>query len=516
MEQLSALIIGISSYQDLDGWNIADNRTARDAIAITESLCDKNVPIANIKLFLSMGRDTPTHVRGVAVEPATWERISNFIIGDFNRPGFAASNLFFFCSGHGFLVDMEPCLILADSKPAVTAQATYRCLGLDRFRHQLFGMGFSRQFLCVNTCQVPSEWSPPGRTTFVDTSPGIPGQGLQQVRFLAAPEMQTAPVESRNDGLSNGFAAAVRSCIEKYELPPNASDWDAALRDQWGDLVTLGLYGADQSKFKILRDNILKIDRKKQCDFVSGALKTARDWDLRQDLLPTSLVPRTLLDLHALNSDQLSYLISRLQDELFNSANDKKIAGGLASAVWPATGLIEDRKRDLSKNLAEALVGNDELETADDVAEELAAMGDCIIAAYLEVEGCTAQDRELVKELLAFWNNILAHLLAKSAPTLPLLIVGHVNPDPAPGQDAIDTAHYYHEPTLPSVDRRRLTEIRWQELLQWLDDAMPRTRHPGRGDLDSAIARALGAPAIQSLRPFRMATLVDFVTKRAG
>lgn len=516
MEPLSALIIGISSYHDLDGWNVADNRTGRDAIALAESLCDKGVPAANIKLFLSMGRDTPAQVRGIPVEPATWEKLSNFIIGDFNRSAFAASNLLFFCSGHGFLVEMEPCLILADSKPAVTAQATYRCLGLDKFRHQLMGMGFGRQILCVNTCQVPSEWSPPGRPTFVDTSPGIPGKGIQQVRFLAAPEMLTAPVETRDDGLSNGFAAAVKFCIEKYELPPNASDWDAALRDKWGPLVTLGLHGADQSKFKILRDNILKLDRKKQFDFVSDALRTARDWDARQGLLLASLVPRTLLDLHALSSDQLSYLISRLQDDLFNNAIDKKIAGGLATAVWPATGVIEDRKRDLFKNLAEALVGNDELEGAENVAEELAAMGDCIVAVYLEVEGCTAQDGELVKELLAFWNKILVYLLSKSSPTLPLLIVGHINPDPSPGQNTIDTASYYHQPTLSAADKRRLTEIRWQELLQWLEDAMPRARHPGRGDLDSAIAKALGASAVQSLRPFRMVTLIDFVTKRAG
>ena len=516
MRTLAALIIGISNYEGLVGWNIAADRTAKDAIAITRALREKGVPADKIKLFLSMQAEPPANVMDVPVLPATRERISDFIIGDFKRPAFCANDFFFFCSGHGFIVGTEPCLILGDSRPAVTSHATYRCLGLDQFRNQLFGMGFGRQLLCINTCQVPAEWSPPGRPSFVDTSSDTPSSGFQQVRFLAAPEMQTAPVENCEDGLSNGFAASVKACIDTYDLPPNPGDWDAALRQDWGNLVTLGLYGVDQSKFRILRDKILRIDRKKQFDLVSNALKIARDWGQRHGLASQTLVPNTLLDLHAIDSDQLTLLISRLGNELLNSDNDRKIAGGLGFAAWPAAGLsMTERKRGLIHNLADALVDDDTLESADEIGEALAAMGECVRAVFLEIDGCTEQDQDLIQDLLKFWNDILQRLTAKGISTLPLLVVGHVNRDPGPGEEAIDTARYYHNPTLLPEDKRRLTEIRWQELLQWLNDVLPRERHPGRSDLDAEIAKELGGPLIESVRPFRMVRLVDLIAKRA-
>jgi hypothetical protein len=517
MDTLSALVIGIAHYEGLDGWNISEDRTAKDAIAVTESLRKRGVPSERIKLFLSLRSQAPTEVAGVPVIRAHREPLSDFIIGDFKKPALAARNFFFFCSGHGFIDGAEPCLILADSRPAVTNQATYRCLGLDQFRTQLLGMGFTRQLLCINTCQVPAEWSAPGRPSFVDTAPDTRLPGLQQVRFLAAPEIQTAPVENRIDGLSNGFAAAVRACIDRYDWPPNPGDWDAALRREWGKLVTLGLYGVDQSKFKILRERIRKIDRKKQFDFASNALRIVRDWKLARESTRQNMVSQTLLDLHAIESDQLMLLISRLGNELFNSNNDKKISGGLNFATWPAASLtISHRKQALFQSLAGALVDDDSLENAEEIADALAAMGGCIRVVFLEVNGSTDQDQDLIRELLTLWKAIISRLDARSMLTLPLLVVGHVSRDPDPSQVAIDTARYYHSPVPLPGDKRRLGEIQWQELMQWLDDALPRDRHPGRSDLDAEIAKELGGTLIESLQPFRMARLVDLIAKRTG
>jgi hypothetical protein len=522
MDDFVAVVVGVANYEGLKGWNVPQDRTAKDAIAITEALRNRQLPAEQIKLFISMQAKVPAEVMGVPVTPASREQISDFLVGDFKRPPFSGKDktLLFFCSGHGFIVGAEPCLILADSKPAVTSQATYRCLGIDQLRTQLLGMRFTRQILCVNTCQVPAEWSPPGKPSFVDTSADRRLPGIQQVRFLAAPEMQTAPVESRGDGLSNGFAAAVRACIDKYDWPPNPVDWDVALRGEWGDLVTSGLHGVGQSKFKILRDGIRKIDRTKQLKLASKSLEFARNWATNQkNATEPDVVLSTLLDLHAVTSDELTILVGRLDEELIKPNGDI-VSGGLGYAKWPEAGLTAaERKRVLFQSLAEQLVDNETLDSAEKIVAALADLGGCVRIVFIEIKGpCSDSDRALILEMISFWKDIIARLMALKTrvSTVPLLIVGHVNPDPAAGAAILDTASYYHAAVPPPGDKRRLSEIQWDELVAWLDEVLPKSRHPGRSDLDAVIAQELGAELMQRVQPVRMAKIVNVVTRRAG
>ena len=200
MDDLVALIVGVAAYPRLDGWTIADDRTAEDAIAVAKALRGRNVPKDKIKLLLSTQTQRDL-VEDVPVGPVTMEVLEKFIAEELGVPPFDGHRFLLFWSGHGVDAEgrSEPLLVMPDSFTMRGSRRRFKCLGIDHFRTQLQGMdGFAQQLLCVNACRTPAEWSmtsnddPPD---LVPTSRNPRADKVRQARFFAADELKPVPVE---------------------------------------------------------------------------------------------------------------------------------------------------------------------------------------------------------------------------------------------------------------------------------------------------------------------------------
>jgi hypothetical protein len=337
MTDLVALIVGVAYYPDLPGWNVADDRSARDAIAIATALRQRGVPKEKIKLLVSAARDVGPDVEGVRVEPAQREHVEKFITRELGQPPFDGTRFLLFWSGHGVEAGgrPEPLVITADSFKTANARRVFYRLGIDSFRAQLQGMPFFRQQLfCVNACRTPEEWS----ITANDEDHSIhtlryPRSDLvRQTRFYAAEELKPVPVKTGPDGLSNAFAACIRDCIAESEWPPQETDWLQRLKAAWGPLWWAGVSEVNATAFKRLRDQLRTIDRRGQRGLVDKAFRTVLE--RQRSGTATGTIVSTVIDLHACTADRLDILITRLEEDVFR---DRFVPEGIQRVKrWPA------------------------------------------------------------------------------------------------------------------------------------------------------------------------------------
>jgi hypothetical protein len=377
---------------------------------------------------------------------------------------------------------------------------------------------FAEQMFCINACRTPQEWAITGqdeivRVTIVqDTRPENP---VPQARFFSANELTPAPVEDLPEGYSNGFAKALVECIGMSEWPPRAGEWRWRLKTAWKSTEIFGVPDTDSYLFKRLEGARHDLDRSRQRKLAEVALKRAEKWSDRRD--DAVLWQSTLIDLHACRTDCLDLLLRRLEQTVFTS----KIAmGGLHRAGrWPdRSRALERRKRELREELAYCLTDDRTMTDPKELVDELATLGAGARVVYIEIDGpCEDdKDRPLVADMIAFWQNIIraAATRVPALPYLPILLVGHIDPEPVAGVlPAIDTTRYYREDALVEDHERRLNRIRGADIHSWLDAIIPET-DSRRVDIEDELARALGVQFIDDIDS-RMRQILTVVNERA-
>jgi hypothetical protein len=520
MTDLVALIIGISRYPKLaETWNIRGDRTANDAIAVTKALVEqRQVDPDKIRLLLSTGAPMPADVAGVVPQLARKENLEAFISQELGEAPFVGDQFLFFCSGHGVAAEKQQETLIVSSDSFVRQNKNmFICLAVEELRAQLQGMPqFADQIFCINSCRTPQEWAVTGGdevNRVMTVQLDRPEQPVTQARFFSARELYPAPVEDRNDGYSNGFGKAVVECITSAEWPPRASDWSWRLKEAWDSTEVSGVHGADSYLFKRLEKTRYDLDRGRQRKLAELALKQVEKWSDRRD--DASLWQSTLIDLHACTTDCLGMLLERLEKTVF--AGKPVISGIQRAGRWPDRSRAPDkRKRDLREELAYCLIDNRTTNPID-VVDGLFELGAGTRVAYIEIEGpCDDEkDRPLVADMVAFWQEIIG-AAAKRVPSLrylPLLLVGHNDPEPpAGGAPAIDTTRFYHDDVLVEDHERRLGRIRGVDVHSWLDPIIPRS-DLRRVDVERELARALGVQFIDDIDA-RMRQILTVVNRR--
>jgi hypothetical protein len=517
VDDLVALVVGVAAFPKLPDWDIANDCTVNDAKAVATSLRRRGVPAEKIKLLLSAQRQLPEHIEGIQVHLAHKEILEEFITYQLGAGPFRGKRFFFFWSGHGVTSQgvSQTLLFTADSfKTPDGSQRLFKCLGLEEFRSQLLGMAsFEEQTFCVNACRTPIEWSlvAADDTTRVKTLRKDRSDTIRQARFFAVPESKPAPVEGSAAEFSNGFARAVRDCIDKCETwPPNHTEWQYLLRDSWPQLWSPEMQSVGSAEFKPLRRAIRGVDREEQQTLVSEALK--RQWKTTARQIQWHA---TVVDFHSCTSDCLSLLMTSIEESMIKS---KAVAGGIHRVGgWPVRKLSPAVRRErLIRELSYRLTDDWTAEKPDHIVDALTGMGPCLRVVFVEIAGpCNSDDQLLVEAMLDFWKEIITTACSRlQKPTLPLLIIGHVDPEPSsPNTDTMDTMTFYrNSETIPG---RRLSLISGHHLRKWLDVVAPAERFPWRDDLEAEIARGLGGALIEDITGVRMARLVDLVAMRA-
>jgi hypothetical protein len=525
MADLVALIVGIAHYPDLpDTWHVQQDRTAKDAIAVTEALVARGADPKKIKLLLSMKAERPADVAGVVPENPDKEILEDFIRKQLGKKApFVGSQFLFFCSGHGASAEKqaETLIITSDSFAAEVNKRVFNCLGIEQLRTQLQGMPqFSDQLFCVNACRTPAEWAITGD----DEVEPIATLALQrasmvsQARFFAAGELEPSPVEGISpDGFSNGFAEALVNCIREGEWPPRAGDWELRLRNKWPATWSDGVHGPDRFLFTRLYDARHQIDRQRQHKLVQAALDRARTWNERRGADPGDLWRTTLIDLHACTADCLDLLMTNLENIIFT---DKIVAGGVQRvAQWPRHDQDAGRReKELIGEVSYCLAEDRDLTDSGNIVEAVAALAPGMRVVYVEIDGpCKTEDEGLINAMIRFWQGIIAeaHKRGTRVPCLPLLLVGHVDPDPrADAPPLIDATRFYHPDVLAEGHERRLNLVAGNHLLTWIKGIVP-DGDLRRPDLEMEIARALGGRVLDGIGPVRMGKIIEVVDERA-
>jgi hypothetical protein len=523
MDDFVALVVGVASYPQLPAdWDIIENRTANDAIAVATALRRRGVPREKIKLLLS-GKNLPTIVEDVPVEPATSSILSKFIIEELGEPPFVGKRFLVFWSGHGVEAreNSEPLVIMADSLRKADGRRLFRCLGINRFRTQLQGMPFMQQLLCINACRTPAEWS----ITANDERPDIirtlersvRSAEPRQARFFATRELMPVPVKSGPEGLSNEFVAAICDCITNREWPPRETEWLHRLRAAWPDIWSEGAQEVDAAAFKLLNNNIRVIDRSDQLTLVDGALKRVVKWKQQPramaDLDEQTALETTLIDLHACAADRLDLLMTRLEEEVFKP---KLVPEGVQRANrWPDRAIsFEKRKQGLFEEVTLRLSGYRRL-TVEQIVNEIPGEP-YVRVVFIEIDGpCTPdEDGQLVLDLRKFWHEMIREVKKRGSggPCLPLLLIGHIDPELGRGAARPhDATRFYHNAGLDAANEHRLNPIRGEHLRKWLNGVVPAERFAGRGELERVLAAALGGRTLIEEVEVRMGQVVDFI-----
>jgi hypothetical protein len=524
MTDLAALIVGIAHYPDLpDTWHVQEDRTVKDAIAVTEALVARGADPKKIKLLLSAKGAIPKDVVGVVPGEASKEALEKFVGRQLGKEPFVGSQFLLFCSGHGASAEKraETLIITPDSYVSPLNKRVFRCLGIEQLRTQLQGMDkFSDQLFCVNACRTPAEWAITGD----DELELIATLGLQrtrkiaQARFFAADELEPAPVEGTSPkGFSNGFVEAMVNCIMYGAWPPRAGEWQLRLHKEWPATKSDGVHGPDRFVFKQLYDARREIDRNRQHKLAQIALDRARTWNERRGADPAELWRTTLIDLHACTADCLDVLMQHLEDSIFT---DKIVAGGVQRVTqWPRREQdARRREKDLIEELTYCLAEDRTLTDAGDIIGAIAAFAPGMRVVYVDIDGpCKPEDEGLINAMIKFWQNIIAeaHNRGTRVPCLPLLLVGHVDPEqradaPAP----IDATRFYHAEVLAEGHERRLSLVAGNHLLTWIKGIVP-DGDPRRPDLEREIARALDGRVLEDIVGVRMRKIIEVVDDRA-
>jgi hypothetical protein len=407
---------------------------------------------------------------------------------------------------------------MADSFTESPDKKVFNCLGIEALRAQLQGLDiFSEQFFCINACRTPAEWAITSndQIEMVGTLGKARFHKLTQARFFAADELEAAPVEATSAcGFSNGFAEAVAGCIEKLPWPPRAGDWQLQLHNQWPNTKSDGIAGLDRFAFKQLYDDRHSIDRTRQHKLVKRIVDDARTWNSHRTAEPGDLWRSTIIDLHARTADCLDMLMHSLENSIFT---EQIVAGGIQRADrWPARDQdIRDRERALTEELTYCLVEDSSL-VGSKMIDALVDLTTTTRVVYIEIDGpCEPIDEQLIASMLGFWRNVVneLHILGTRVPHLPLLLIGHIEPDSA-GPQSIDTTRYYHSALLRSSDERRLNLIEGDHLFKWVRRVFPDgdLRRPG---VERELALALGSNRIERVSDVSLLTVVDAVEKRA-
>jgi hypothetical protein len=520
---LVALIIGIAHYPSLKGWNIEADRTVEDALAVTRALRDRGVPPEQIKLLISGARPRESEVDGVSIGKAETRDLQKFLREELGTPPFVGKRFFLFCSGHGVIATKVPqtLLFLPDSFEGL--KRVFNCIALESVRGQLQGMAFEEQWFCVNACQTAQEWSvgPSDEISEVHTLTYKRSGPVRQVQFFAAEELTPAPVESaRNDLLSNGFAAAVIDCLANDEWPPSAAGWHHRLSQRWPRLRSIGAQQLDLNVFKLLYGNIRTVDRTEQRALASGAIRRAMRWkeflSRAADEANAGVVDwqTTIIDLYARTADRLDLLMNRLADEIFT---EKLVPDGIQRIPkWPDRGMNrEARIRQLTGDITLLLANDRSLSRPQDIVDVLVEIGQCAKVAYVEVQGpCTEADPPLVQAMLSYWKGIIEEAVKRGpvGPWLPLLVVGHIDPDTSE-LPVVDLKALYH-PNEPVPPERQLGPVNGTHLRQWLNTIIPAERYPARSELEAVLARELGGRLLEEIPAVPMSKIVDLVTLR--
>jgi hypothetical protein len=519
MADLVALILGIAHYPKLpDTWHVQDDLTAKDAIAVTQALVARGVDPKKIRLFLSMQAELPADVAGVEPKRADKGELENFVGQELGCDPFVGSQLLFFCSGHGVSAEKRPeTLIIAADSFTKANQRVFRCLGIEQLRTQLQGMEqFSNQLFCVNACRTPAEWAITGNdeVSVVETLKIQRSGNISQARFYAAEELKPAPVESTN-GFSNGFAEEVVNCITSGAWPPSAYEWQMRLHKVWQGIWSDGVKGPDRALFKLLYQARHDLNREHQHKLAKKTFTLARTWNERRDSEPAKLWRTTLIDLHARNSDCLGMLMDRLERNIFT---DKLVPDGVQRVPkWPERDQdAHRREKDLIEDLTYCLTEDATLTDAAQIMKAIADIGMRVV--YVEIDGpCQPQDEGLVTGMIKFWRAIIAeaHKLGTRVPYLPLLLVGHIDPEPSANAPAlIDTTRFYHPDVLRENDPRRLNLVAGKHLVDWFDGVFSKgdMRRP---DIERAVVHALGGKLIEEISGVRMARVIEIVDEGA-
>jgi hypothetical protein len=512
VEDFVALVVGISRYPHLPGWDIANDCTANDAIKMVTSLRNRGVPASKIKLLLSC-TSPPAEVSGVKVWQASKSVLEDFFGMEVGIAPFNGKRFFFFWSGHGAeaLRTSEPLVITADSfKRKDGPKRVFRCVPIDQIRTRLSGMpNFSEQIFCINACRTPIEWSvtPNDDTVLLDPGTSKRTGTVKQAAFFAVAGTKAAPVEKAATQFSNGFARAVQQCIDKGQWPPDHGDWYYRLKALWPTLWSPGVHSIGPEQFEPLKNEIRKIDREDQLTLITDKLtQLSRNIDR-----PNIGWRATVLDLHSCTSDCLMLFMTHLEPVVIKSG----MAGEGIQRVngWPERNLsLQNRKQQLISELTLRLTGSRISKSLEQIAEALAYMRECVRVVYVEVKGpCRQDDESLIGEMLNFWQEIIAFAANhEKQPTLPLLMIGHVD------LDQIDTERFYPKVEPLEALGRRLNMVKGAHLRRWLDAVTPAESNPWRSDLESEIVRELGAALIEDIPDVRMATIVNLITTRAG
>jgi hypothetical protein len=236
-----------------------------------------------------------------------------------------------------------------------------------------------------------------------------------------------------------------------------------------------------------------------------------------------SLSEATLIDLHAYSADRLDLLMTRLQEEVFH--NDKLVPDGIQRVRrWPDRSVPPPkRQQELFDELTYQLTGYRAPEimtyrsdkTIKQIVDGLPAPGPCVRVVFVEIDGpCTPQDSLLVVAMRDFWQRIIGEAWQRGN-CLPLLLVGHVDPDsPVDGIARCDTTGFYRNTILDQSNERRLNLVRGDHLRTWLNDVVPRDRFPERGDLEAALVVGLEQNVIEQVN-VRMEKIINLIIARA-
>jgi hypothetical protein len=522
MDDLVALVVGVAQYNVPD-WNIRDDRTAEDAVAVAAALRRRGVPIKKIKLFVSHASRL-RHRVDVPAERLTSAALETFITQELGQPPFDGRRFLLFWSGHGVGTD-EPLVIVADSFKTATAKRRFYCLGINGLCAQLQGMpAFQEQLFCTNACQIPAEWSitPQDDKHAIEPLEYPRSLAIRQARFSAVRALEAAPVQDRPDKLSNGFAQAVCDCIDKGSWPPRDIEWHFILKAAWPAFDPDGPYQREIEAFSRLWSHVDAIDREAQQSLVYGAFKQALEWKERHPLGVSgtdadAVWRRTVIDLHARNTDLLDRLMERLRNKVFDP---KYVPHHFDPIKWPDRGLqFESRKQKLLRDLNYYL---------DGILTDAVPPEQCTTVVYVQIKGpCTPADEPLIREMLAVWEKAIRAVLklGNLGPCLPLLLVGHDDPEPATqgAASSPDMTSLYHGAVLNPDDEHRLNLIQGGHLQTWLNKATQEDRWMkgvmevdgafGRS-LEAALAMGLGKSVIQEIE-HRLGAVREFVYRQA-
>jgi hypothetical protein len=517
MKDVVALVVGVASYPGLEGWNVANDCTVNDAIAVAKSLVKAGVQAEKIKLLLSSREQLPSHIEGIAVEPAKFNELQTFVAEELGDGKFAGKRFFLFWSGHGVLSQDNPqtLVVLADSlKRPNSSQRVLKFLGIEQLATQLQGepSPFEELIFCVNACRTPIEWSlsAEDETMPVKTFKSNRPTTVTVSRFFAVDEGHAAPVESGASEFSNGFARAVRDCIASW--PSQHRGWNRFLRDAWPRTWSPDRHSGSSEDFIPLRKRIRELDRTEQRDLMEETLKY-----LSQRSGEPIEWCETIVVFHSCHSDQLTSLIRYIEQSFIEK---KLVTDGIHRAKgWPDRKLsLAARKKYLFDELIYRLTNRQKMRADEKVADALAALGTPRArVVYIEVTGpCADTDAPLIQAMKAFWKEVIESVYAhKKRPQLPLLIIGHVDPDEK-SSGHVDSEMFYVDDALGEVSRRRLNLIEGHHVFKWLDVVAPADRVPWRDDLETQIAVALGGALIENIEATRMARVVNVVAKLAG